>query len=123
MKFKLGCQLDYNISSDSTFIFNICAVENKYQHILHQSLEIKPDCKLEEYRDRHSNSYFRLNVPQGKLKPNYQAEVELTHHTNRIDEIVETPPANLPLDVVPYLYPSRYCQSDRLMKLAQDRIC
>ena len=121
MKFKLGCQLDYDLSCDSTFIFNIRAIENEYQHILHQSLQIEPNCKLEEYRDRHlPNNYFRLNVPQGKLKLNYQAEVDLTHDADKIDEIVETPPASLPLDVVPYLYPSRYCQSDRLMKLAQD---
>lgn len=120
MKFKLGCQLDYDISSNSTFIFNIRAIENEHQRILHQSLEIEPNCQREEYLENRENSYFRLVVPSGKLNINYRAEVELTHYQDNISEIEETSPAELPLEIVPYLYPSRYCQSDRLMKLAQD---
>ncbi|MGF1587866.1 MAG: transglutaminase family protein [Pleurocapsa sp.] len=121
MKFKLGCQLDYDLATDSTFIFNICAIENEYQQILERSLEIKPECEREEFIDQdQKNSYFRLIAPEGKLAIAYQAIVELKHHTGKIKTIEETSPAQLPLDVVPYLYPSRYCQSDRLMKLAQD---
>jgi len=32
--------------------------------------------------------------------------------------LVEVPVRCLPLEVMPYLYPSRYCESDRLLKLA-----
>ncbi len=121
MKFKLGCQLDYDLSSDSTFILNICAIENEYQRILDQSLKITPECKREEFIDQdRKNSYFRLIAPQGKLAITYQAIVESKYRADRINTIEETSPAELPLDVVPYLYPSRYCQSDRLMKMAQD---
>ena len=121
MKFKLGCVLDYDISAPSTFIFNIRAVANQYQQIVNESLTIEPQCKPEEYIDpEHESSYFRLLVPVGKLKINYQATVKLTPDAAKIQEIAEIPPAELPLDVIPYLYPSRYCQSDRLMKLAQD---
>ena len=120
MKFKLGCQLDYDIKSDSTFIFNIRAIENDYQQIIRQSLNIKPDRQREDYLEDNTNSYFRLIAPFGKLTIDYQATVELTHHAHNTNEIQEISPAKIPLDVVPYLYPSRYCQSDRLMKLAQD---
>ncbi len=121
MKFKLGCQLDYDISSSSTFIFNICAVENKYQQILNKSLQIKPDCKYEEYiAPNIDNSYLRLVAPEGNLKISYQATVESNHHTDNLSKIEEILPADIPLDIIHYLYPSRYCQSDRLMKLAQD---
>ena len=121
MKFKLGCYLDYDISSDSTFIFNIRPLANDYQKILEQSLKISPDCQQEDYTERgRQNSYFRLNAPTGNLTIDYQATVELSHHANSTDEIKEIPPAQLPLEVIPYLYPSRYCQSDRLMKFAQD---
>ena len=79
MKFKLGCQLNYDIDSDSdsTFIFNIRAIENEYQQILYQSLKIQPDCEPEEYSKDGENSYFRLIVPSGKLKLDYQAEVDI----------------------------------------------
>ena len=121
MKFKLGCYLDYDISSDSTFIFNIRPIANDYQKILEQSLKISPDYEPENYIEQNrQNAYFRLNVPTGSLTIDYQATVELSHDANSTDEIKEIPPSQLPLEVVPYLYPSRYCQSDRLMKFAQD---
>lgn len=121
MKFKLGCQLDYSVSSTSTFIFNICAVENEYQQILDKSLQVKPDCDRDEYiAPDLENRYLRLVAPEGKLKISYQATVELKHDKENLNQIEETPPAEIPLDIIHYLYPSRYCQSDRLMKLAQD---
>ena len=119
MKFELGCHLDYDISANSTFFFNIRVLENKNQHIIEQDLNINPDRQIEEYVDCE-NSYFRLNVPEGELVIDYQATVDLSLPNQGTDEAKEISPGNLPLDIVPYLYPSRYCQSDRLMKLAQD---
>lgn len=121
MKFKLGCQLDYSISSSSTFIFNFRAVENDNQHIIDSSLEISPHCDKEEYIVPHTeNSYLRLVAPSGKLAISYQATVAVEHNLANFSELKEIAPANLPLDIIHYLYPSRYCQSDRLIKLAQD---
>ncbi|MGF1542697.1 MAG: transglutaminase family protein [Pleurocapsa sp.] len=121
MKFQLGCQLDYGVGSTSTFIFNIRAIENEYQQIIEQNFQIKPNCQWEEYVVPHvDNSYFRLVAPEGRLAIFYQAMVELKHHTEQPGEISEISPQDIPLDIIPYLYPSRYCQSDRLMKLAQD---
>lgn len=121
MKFKLGCHLDYEIDSESTFFFNIRVIDNEYQQILQQEMNIAPDRSYEEYCDRQSeNSYFRLIAPAGRLTLDYQATVELAHHARSTADITEIAPNNLPLEVVSYLYPSRYCQSDRLMKFAQD---
>ncbi len=121
MKFKLGCQLNYDLASTCTFIFNICAIENQYQQVLDKNLQIQPNLDYETYSVPNiENSYFRLVAPPGKLNISYQATVELQHNADNPSELSEIPPAELPLDVIPYLYPSRYCQSDRLMKLAQD---
>jgi transglutaminase-like putative cysteine protease len=84
-------------------------------------LRLPPECEREEFIDQdRKNSYFRLIAPEGKLAIAYQAIVESKYHADQINTIEEKSPAELPLDVVPYLYPWRYCQSDRLMKLAQD---
>ncbi len=121
MKFKVGCELNYDLSSATTFILNIKAVENEYQKILASNLVIKPDCDREEYIVPNiDNSYLRLVVPEGKLDISYQATVDLQPSSDRPSEIEELTPADIPLDVIHYLYPSRYCQSDRLMKMAQD---
>jgi transglutaminase-like putative cysteine protease len=121
MKFKIGCELDYKVLADSTFIFNIRAVENEQQQVIQQDLYLAPELDYQDYQDPSLvNSYFRLMALKGNLKLTYQATVELTPPSNNLSEATEILPAAIPLDVVPYLYPSRYCQSDRLMRLAQD---
>jgi transglutaminase-like putative cysteine protease len=48
----------------------------------------------------------------------YDATVDLQHATAQPHQLAEVPVASLPSDVLTYLYPSRYCQSDRLHRLA-----
>lgn len=120
MKFNLGCQLDYTITQPSTLIFNISAINNDYQKILQEDLQLDPQVTFEKYIDPYAeNRYFRVNVPSGKLRVSYQVTVELSHFYANPDLILEVPPADLPLDTLHYLYPSRYCQADKLMRLAQ----
>ena len=61
-----------------------------------------------------ATAIFKVLAPPGKLLVEYRAEVDL-------DPLIETPeaikavaPIDLPLDVLPHLNPSRFCQSDRL---------
>jgi len=121
MKFKVGCELDYDVNSDSTIIFNICAIENERQQIVEEKLEIKPDSDKEKYIVPHTeNSYLRIVLPEGKLAVSYQATVDLNRPSGSHEDAQEIPPAEIPLDIIHYIYPSRYCQSDRLMKFALD---
>ena len=61
---------------------------------------------------------MRLKASAGHLKVGYSATVDVTHHFAQPDQIAEVPAARLPAQVLSYIYPSRYCQSDRLRKLA-----
>ncbi|WP_017306800.1 transglutaminase-like domain-containing protein [Spirulina subsalsa] len=120
MKFNLGCQLNYNIASDSTLIFNVAVCNNRFQNILHEDLQITSQVKVDKYTSSElENRYIRVNSSPGKLQLSYQATVELKHFEESPHNIPEVPPAQLPLNVLPYLYPSRYCESDRLIRFAQ----
>jgi transglutaminase-like putative cysteine protease len=48
----------------------------------------------------------------------YDATVDLNHYTAPSEQLGEVAVADLPGAVLPYLYPSRYCPSDRLVHLA-----
>lgn len=120
MKFNVGCQLNYTIAQPSTLVFNISVINSDYQKILQENLQIQPQLPFDDYIDPYAeNRYFRVNVPFGKLEVSYQATVELSHFYEKPEAISEVPPADLPLETLHYLYPSRYCQSDKLMRLAQ----
>jgi len=119
MKFKINSQLKYNIADFSTFILNISVAKNNSQKVLSEKLQIEPQLPVEEYTSPTlGNRYLRLNVPQGNLEINYQATVEISYLEQNPNSIKEIPPAELPLDSFYFLYPSRYCQSDRLLRMA-----
>ncbi|HVK95865.1 MAG TPA: transglutaminase family protein, partial [Noviherbaspirillum sp.] len=50
----------------------------------------------------------------------YQATVECSHELIPASRIDHTPVAQMNRRVIPYLFPSRYCQSDKLGRLAWD---
>ncbi|MEB3278019.1 MAG: transglutaminase family protein [Lyngbya sp.] len=120
MKFQVGCQLKYDLSTPSTLIFNISAVNNGSQQVLEEHLQIEPAINSEEYvSSTVKNRLLRLTAPPGKLEVSYQATVGLSLEEDNPELIPEIPPEKIPLRVLNYLYPSRYCESDRLIRLAQ----
>ena len=66
------------------------------------------------------NRFLRFRAGQGYLDVNYEATVALSHDDVAPDTVFEVPVSQLPDQVLPYLYPSRYCQSDRLTQLAME---
>jgi transglutaminase-like putative cysteine protease len=61
---------------------------------------------------------MRLHAYPGELKLNYSATVDLMHHCGDPDQLAEVAVCDLPPAVLGYIYPSRYCQSDRLVRMA-----
>ena len=117
LKYQLGCELNYSIGQPSTLILNIGVVSNDYQNILHEDLKVNPSLKSSEYITSVArNRYFRLNAPPGNLQISYRATIGLSHYYSEPNAVFEVQPADLPLDILYYLYPSRYCQSDRLLR-------
>ena len=120
MKFKVGCQLEYEVRDYSTFIFNINVAKTRNQRILEESLKLDPNVYYEEYFNPVlGNRYLRINVSSGRFCLSYQALVDVIYEETNPTTINEVPIAQLPLEILQYIYPSRYCQSDRLMRLAQ----
>ena len=120
LKYELGCELNYSIFQPSTLILNIGVVSNDYQSIFHEDLKVDPPLKIEEYTTSVArNRYFRLNAPPGNLQISYRANIGLSHYYSEPSTVCEAQPADWPLDILYYVYPSRYCQSDRLLRFAE----
>ncbi len=119
IRLKLSIELDYDIATPSDFIFNIHAAHTERQQVLTESLSLSQNLPfaIDEDPVTH-NRYLRLSGQPGHLHLRYDATVDLLHHVEQTASIAEVPVARLPTPVLGYLYPSRYCQSDRLLKLA-----
>jgi transglutaminase-like putative cysteine protease len=64
---------------------------------------------------------LRVHAEPGTFTLSYTAVVELLHFEAQPGSLPELSPLALPGEVLPYLYPSRYCQSDRLLTLANSQ--
>ncbi|MEO6732358.1 MAG: transglutaminase family protein [Ferruginibacter sp.] len=121
MKFNISSELSYEVFSPTTFIFNIQASRSSNQKIIEESLAISPGINFEEFSFSHMDARFlKLEVSQGNsFTVTYNATVDVQHKI--LDEtalLQSIPVIGLPADVLPYLFPSRHCQSDKLRKLA-----
>lgn len=118
MKYQVGCALKYAVRSPATLIFNVAVVDSAHQKILEESLTLSPEANLEEVSDYAGNRFHRLAAGIGELSLSYHAVVE--HTATEVEEIIpEVPIEQLPADVISYLYPSRYCPSDKFTRLAE----
>jgi len=118
-KFRVGCDILYDVWGPSSFILNVSVVENAFQVIAHESLCLDPGLPVQESRSPvEEKRIHRFTAAAGTLRVMYGATVELSHHTNNGEGAVENAPGVLPPEVVPYLYPSRYCEADKLSRIA-----
>lgn len=115
MKFSLGCSLEYRVKAPSTVIFNIEAARIDRQRIVREALTMTPEVAVERYvMPESDNRYLRFRVDTGAVSVRYDADVELESHRQDPETIPEIPTGELPFEVLPHLYPSRYCPADKL---------
>ena len=120
MRLELGCKLAYETTADTPFVFNIEAQETGSQSIVSESLRLTPDLPVERWTMPESgNRYFRVNAKPGPLLVEYAAEVTMMSGLDDPADVTEIPLSAMPLSVFPHLYPSRYCQSDKLERFAR----
>ena len=120
IRIELHVELTYEIDAGGAdFVFNIHAAHTPRQTISSESLVLSQPVTPQIHADPVTgNRYMRLRGLPGELKLSYMATVDLEHHRADTLTLAEVPVRNLPPEVIGYIYPSRYCQSDRLVKMA-----
>lgn len=120
IRFDLSITLDYNVLSSSDFVFIIQPTNTPYQRVTWERLCTEPALEVaEESHGSPPNRHLRLHAEPGPLRLRYEAIVDLVHHFALPSDLREVPIAELPAAVLQYIYPSRYCQSDRLLDVAR----
>lgn len=121
VRIELDISLEYEVGDEAgaDFVFNVHAAKTAHQAVSAESLTLSQDVAAEVATDAPTASRFmRLHAAKGPLLLRYQATVDIDHHRAEPDALEEVAVRCLPLEVMPYIYPSRYCQSDRLLKFA-----
>lgn len=115
----IECSFCYQVKQPSEFIMLLQVAHHPWQYILKESLSISSHINLHHYDDAGSlNRFCRFSAPEGLLEICYQATVSVDV-TYRNTDLAEMDIAQLPSEVLTYLLPSRYCESDLLSAMAQ----
>lgn len=120
VRYTLGCDLSYEVKSATVFIFNLEVARLVRHHDLVERLVITPDHErrihvVPDIRNR----YFSIEAQPGPLNVRYKADISLDVFRADPNTIDEVPLNAIPLDIMPFLLPSRFVPSDRLAAFAQ----
>jgi len=117
----IGCSLVYDIKRPTVLLLKIAASWTQHQIVNNESLTSSPVLNIETCQiGPDGNRLHRVVVDPCRLTLNYQAIAELTPGIERTGDIRESLPAEMPPDVLTYLNPSRYCESDLLGRFASE---
>jgi transglutaminase-like putative cysteine protease len=122
MKFNVFTEMEYVVKSASTLILNINALRTQHQTVLSEEFIINPYVKTEELLTvTGENRLVRFEIKDpGTYKITYKATVDNCYKVVDYEGQYEVPVSQLDPAIMPYLYPSRYCQSDKLYRLADN---
>lgn len=121
---RIALQIDLNYEIDNggaDFVFNIHAAQTSSQKLFDESLTLSQSISPRMYvMPGTGNRYMQVHAAPGIFNLAYNVTIDLTHHFADPTKIVEVPVWEMPPEVIGYIYPSRYCQSDLLIKLANN---
>ena len=122
MLFQVSSQLEYSVAFPSTLILSIQAQKTTGQVVTNEQLMINPQVNWEELQFDHSDARFvRFETGNARtLSISYTATVDCLGEVVPTNALDATTVAEMDRRAIPYLFPSRYCQSDRLGRLAWD---
>lgn len=118
MILSVGCTLGYQIATpQAAFTFNILANIDSQQRVLEEKIVCAPEVPREMVQYTKGGRALRCEAPTGAFELRYHAIVEVNRP--RLPAVVKADhPGRLPLTILTYTLPSRYCESDRFGPIA-----
>jgi transglutaminase-like putative cysteine protease len=116
---RVGCDLTFACSGPTPALFIIKPQCDSERPIIEEQFEFVPDRAVDELKDLYGNLLHRTMLESGPNRIRYDALVDVPSATDKEQPIGEaTPVSSLSPEVLQYVLPSRYCDSDKLADFA-----
>nr|WP_047168315.1 transglutaminase family protein [Sphingomonas sp. Y57] len=113
MHLRIDADLRYSMSEPVDVLLAIEAAELPDQRLIDDRLEVDGIGTLRAVAGEDGVGRRRWMRAAGDFHAHYEAVVKVDRRPVTIDELPITPRRELPPEVIPYLWPSRYCEADR----------
>lgn len=113
-----SCDFEFEITVPTPFVLMLRPRSGAQQWIAREEYMLEPCVPVFEFTDGYGNLCQRLIAPPGLFRVHTAAEVMIADYVDQSPGARFVEIQNLPDDVLSYLLPSRYCESDRFGQLA-----
>lgn len=114
-----SCSLEFHIPVPTPFLLMLRPQSGWQQWVAREQYVLSPSVPVNEFTDMFGNLCQRLVAPSGYFNVHTSVDIETaeTYDTAAGAPFVEV--QQLPDEALPFLYPSRYCESDRFTQMAR----
>ena len=118
MWLRVSCNLAFDIETPTPFISMLRPRSGAEQWIERDEFRISPNVPIVEFTDDYGNLCQRFVAPIGSFSIHTTSDVKTSEFVDVDFNAPFIEIQNLPNDILCYLLPSRYCESDRFNELA-----
>ncbi len=115
---RANCLLDFNSEVPTPFIFMLRPRSGWHQWIGREQYLFTPSVSAVEFTDTFGNLCQRLVAPAGRFSVNTSFDIDVSEGADTAPGAYFVEVQHLPEDTLPFLLPSRFCESDRFTQLA-----
>lgn len=120
MWLRTSCDLSFDIPGPTPFVLMLRPRSGAQQWIGREEYRLEPTIPAFEFTDNYGNLCQRLISPAGTFNVRTSAEVMTSDYADQAFGAPFVEIQQLPNDVLSYLLPSRYCESDRFHDMASE---
>lgn len=113
MRIEIDVVLDYDLPEPHDVLLQLEVAQMADQRIIGDKLTVHSPEKLRPVEGNESVGQRTWAAGVGQFHAHYEAIVDIERFVVPIDGLEAADPRDLPALVVPYILPSRYCESDR----------
>lgn len=118
MWLQASCTLEFNIPVDTPFLLMLRPRSGAQQWVASEQYVLSPSVHAVEFTDHFGNLCQRLVAPSGHFSVHTSADIDAADSSDTAPGAPFVETQLLPVETLPFLLPSRYCESDRFTQMA-----
>lgn len=119
MRIEIDVVLDYDLPEPHDVLLQIEVAQLADQRIIGDRLTVSSPQRLRPVQGNEAVGQRTWAAGVGQFHAHYSAIVEIDRAVVPLGDLAAADPRDLPAPVVPYLLPSRYCESDKFETLVE----
>src|SRR6201996_311374 len=119
---RVGCRQTYDAPVSIPSLLIVKPHHNRTQEVIQEHFRITPENTGDEFQNENGNTVYRFVFPPGPTTIEHDALVRVSSQPDNYGLIpCYENLSEVPASTLRYTFPTRYCDSDKLVKLARDQ--